>query len=269
MPELPEVETIVRDLRKNVTGSEIKAVRFLNNSVWRNAKPESRTLIGRKIEEVGRKGKHILIHLSGGRTLVVHLKMTGRLTYEGGGSPVAKHTHLILILNGGEMRFNDIRRFGYLDLAKSSQLDDMDYLRQLGPDPLMISEQEFTEIVRGRRKMIKALLLDQNVVSGLGNIYSDEALFAAGIYPARVSSRISKVRAGRLHHVIVKVLKAAIRARGSSVDDYVDGSGKRGSFQNYLKVYGRGGEPCVKCGTTIKRRVIGSRSAHFCPRCQR
>ncbi len=269
MPELPEVETIVRDLSRSVTGSRINKVHILNSTIWRNRRPSARTLIGRQIEGIGRKGKHILIHLSGDRTLVVHLKMTGRLTYETDSNPIAKHTHLVLALDNGEVRFNDIRRLGYLDLVKSSKLENVDFLKQLGPDPLRISEKEFTEIVRGRSKMIKALLLDQNVISGLGNIYSDEALFAAGIHPARVSSRISKVRASRLHRAISEVLRAAISARGSSVDDYVDGSGKQGSFQNYLKVYGRGGEPCVKCGTTIERRTIGSRSAHFCPRCQR
>lgn len=269
MPELPEVETIVRDLRKNATGSEITKVHFLNDTIWRNGRQSACTLTGRKIEQIGRKGKHILLHLSGDRTLVVHLKMTGRLTYDTRSKPVTKHTHFVLVLDKGEIRFNDIRRFGYLDLVKSSQLDDIDYLKQLGPDPLMISQREFTEIVRGRKKMIKALLLDQNVISGLGNIYSDEALFAAGIHPARVSSRVSRARTGRLHRAVVDVLKAAIKARGSSVDDYVDGSGKRGYYQNHLKVYGRGGEPCIKCGTPIRRRTIGSRSAHFCPRCQR
>lgn len=269
MPELPEVETIVRDLRKSVVGSEIRKVLFLNNTIWRSRRPTARSLAGRRIEEIGRKGKHILIHLSGDRTLIVHLKMTGRLIFDAECNPITKHTHLVLALDNGEVRFNDIRRFGYLDLVKSSRLDDVNYLKQLGPDPLKISERDFTEVVRSRNKMIKALLLDQNVIAGLGNIYSDEALFVAGIHPARVSSRISKVRAGRLHRAVVAVLKAAIRARGSSVDDYVDGSGKRGSFQNHLNVYGRGGEPCVKCGTSIKRRIIGSRTAHFCPRCQR
>lgn len=269
MPELPEVETIVRDLRNGLAGDEIRKVRFLNDSVWRNGRPKARALTGRRIVDIERKGKHILIHLSGGRTLVVHLKMTGRLTYESRRSPVTKHTHLALILGDGEIRFNDVRRFGYLDLVKSSELEQIDYLSRLGPDPLTISEEEFSGIVRGRKRMIKALLLDQNVISGLGNIYSDEALFAAGIHPARVSSRIGRERLGRLHGAIGDILRAAIVARGSSVDDYVDGSGKPGFFQTFLKVYGRNGRPCVNCGRPIKRRTIGGRSAHFCPRCQR
>jgi formamidopyrimidine-DNA glycosylase len=269
MPELPEVETIVRDLRGQVVGEGIRGVSFLNGSIWRNGKPSARSLIHKKIESIERIGKNILIHLSGNRTLVVHLKMTGRLTFEDSRTPLAKHTHLAIKLDNGELRFNDVRRFGYLDLVKSSKLDEVDYLARLGPDPLLISENEFVGIIRPKRRIIKSLLLDQSVISGLGNIYTDEALFRAGIHPLRISSGISRKRIVRLHHVIVEVLKAAIEARGSSVADYVDGSGRPGFYKDSHRVYGREGQPCLRCGRPIKREIIGSRSAHFCPRCQR
>ena len=199
MPELPEVETIVRDLRERVVGVGIQGVSFLNGSVWRNGKPSSRSLIRKKIENIERMGKNILIHLSNKRTLVVHLKMTGRLTFEDSKAPLVKHTHFAVKLDNGELRYNDVRRFGYLDLVESSKLDKINYLAQLGPDPLLISENEFIRVIRSKRRIIKSLLLNQNVISGLGNIYTDEALFRAGIHPRRISSGISKKRIVRLH----------------------------------------------------------------------
>jgi formamidopyrimidine-DNA glycosylase len=269
MPELPEVETIVGDLKKRIVGAGIQRVSFLNGSVWRNGKPSSRYLIGKSIEDIERMGKNILIHLSNNRTLVVHLKMTGRLTFEDSGAPLVKHTHLAIKLDNGEIRFNDVRRFGYLDLVESSRLDRIDYLARLGPDPLLISENEFIGIIRSKRRIIKSLLLDQSVISGLGNIYTDEALFLAGIHPRRISSGLSRKRIGRLHQAIVEILKAAIEGRGSSVGDYVDGSGLPGFYQERHMVYGREGQPCFRCSRPIKREVIGSRSAHYCTRCQR
>lgn len=269
MPELPEVETIVRDLKERVIGAGIQRVDFLNRSVWRNGKPLSRSLIRKRITNIERIGKNILIHLSNNRTLVIHLKMTGRLTFEDSRTPLAKHTHFVIRLDNGELRYNDVRRFGYLDLVESSKLDGVDYLARLGPDPLLISEYDFVRIIRSKRRIIKSLLLDQSIISGLGNIYTDEALFLARMHPRRISSSLSRKRIARLHHVIVEVLKAAIEARGSSIADYVDGSGKPGLYKDSHKVYGREGQPCFQCSRHIKREVIGSRSAHFCTRCQR
>jgi len=269
MPELPEVETIVRDLKERVIGAGIQGVSFLNRSVWRNGKPLSRSLIRKKIENIERMGKNILIHLSNKRTLVIHLKMTGRLTFEDSGAPLVKHTHFAMKLDNGELRYNDVRRFGYLDLVESSKLDKIDYLAQLGPDPLLLSENEFIRIIRSKRRIMKSLLLDQGIISGLGNIYTDEALFRAGTHPRRISSGVSRKRIRRLHHAIVEVLRNAIEARGSSIGDYVDGSGMPGFYRDFHKVYGRQGQACFRCGRLIKREIIGSRSAHFCPRCQR
>ena len=269
MPELPEVETIVRDLKERVIGAGIRGVDFLNGSVWRNGKPLSRSLIRKRITNIERMGKNILIHLSNNRTLVIHLKMTGRLTFEDSRTPLAKHTHFAIRLDNGELRYSDVRRFGYLDLVESSKLDRVDYLAQLGPDPLRISENEFITIIRSKRRIIKSLLLDQSVIAGLGNIYTDEALFRAGIHPRRISSSLSRKRVGRLHEAIVEILKAAIEGRGSSVGDYVDGSGRPGFYKESHNVYGREGKPCFQCSRHIKREIIGSRSAHFCTRCQR
>lgn len=268
MPELPEVETIVRDLKERVIGARIQGVRISNGSVWRNGQPSPRSLIRRKIQNIERMGKNILVHLSNNRTLVIHLKMTGRLTFEGSRTPLAKHTHFAVRLDNGELHYNDIRRFGYLDLVESSKLDKIDYLAHLGPDPLLISENEFIGIIRSRSRIIKSLLLDQKVISGLGNIYTDETLFRAGIHPRRISSGLSRKRVGRLHQAIVDILKAAIEGRGSSVGDYVDGSGLPGFYQERHLVYGREGQPCFQCSRHIKREIIGSRSAHFCTRCQ-
>jgi formamidopyrimidine-DNA glycosylase len=269
MPELPEVETIVRDLRQDIVGQTIIKARFLTRSVWYDT-PPSPSKIKSDINAINRRGKNILISLSNGHILAIHLKMTGRLTFENGNPLIKKHTHFIMDLaSGAQVRFNDIRRFGYLDLFKKSEIEKRPYLAALGPDALVISRDDFIKIIQAKKRIIKSLLLDQKVIAGLGNIYSDEALFYSGIHPRAISSGINKVKAIRLYVSVVNVLNRAIDSRGSSIDDYVDGRGAKGSFQNSHMVYGREGEPCKKCGRPIVREVIGSRSAHYCPRCQR
>jgi formamidopyrimidine-DNA glycosylase len=195
--------------------------------------------------------------------------MTGRLNRFDPRTEPEKHTHLIIKFDDFDIRFNDIRRFGFVDYAPDGRLRDVTYLNKLGPDPFELDEKRFVDIIKSRKRIIKPLLLDQEVISGLGNIYSDEALFKAGIKPLSNSFRISKSRIERLYHAVIEVLNDAINARGSSISDYVDGWGTRGNYQNYHSVYGRDGQPCPKCGTKIKRVVLGGRSAHFCPRCQR
>jgi formamidopyrimidine-DNA glycosylase len=269
MPELPEVETIVRDLRGDIIGRRITAVEFLTRSVWRAGVPTVKSLAGGEIERLERKGKNILIFLSNGYVLIVHLKMTGRLTFEAPSAPIKKHTHFIMKFNDSELRFNDVRRFGYLDLVREGKLDMAPYLAKLGPDALTISRNEFIDLVRSKHKIIKALLMDQNVISGMGNIYTDEALFKAGIYPKRVSSSLSVARTGRLHEAMVETLELAISSRGSTIDNFVGGRGTPGSFQNHHLVYGREGKPCPRCGRRIKRTIVGGRSTHYCPHCQR
>jgi formamidopyrimidine-DNA glycosylase len=269
MPELPEVETIVRDLRQEIAGRTIKRVKFLNKDVWRRESPPRARMVGASIESLERRGKNILIHLSNGQTMIVHLMMTGRLTWEQSETKLRKHTHLVIDLDFGQLRFNDTRRFGYLDLAASKEIGELDYLESLGPDALVISKNDFVRLVRSRKRIIKSMLLDQRFISGLGNIYTDEALFLAGIHPRRVSSSLSIERTGRLHSAMIKVLNEAIESRGSSVDNYVDGRGQKGSFQSKHLVYGREDKPCFVCGKAIRRQTIGSRSSHYCPRCQR
>lgn len=269
MPELPEVETIVRDLRQDIVGRTIMAVRFLNRTIWRRGAPAKRLLIGARISSLERRGKNILIILSNGRVMIVHLKMTGRLTYQGSSDQMRKHTHLVIDLDFGQIRFNDTRRFGYLDLVRPDEIDRLDYLSVLGPDALFISREDFVMMVRSKKRIIKSLLLDQSILAGMGNIYSDEALFVAGINPRRVSASLSRERAGRLHQAMIAVLNKAIGARGSSMNDYVDARGEKGSYQDQRLVYGREGQPCKKCGRKIKRETIGSRSSHFCASCQR
>src|SRR4030067_526940 len=173
MPELPEVETIVRELRHDIIGRTIVAVRFLNRSIWRRGAPAKKHLIGASISSLERRGKNILVTLSNGRVMIVHLKMTGRLTYQGPNDRIRKHTHLVIDLDSGQIRFNDTRRFGYLDLVAPEQLDTLDYLSILGPDALFISREDFVTMVRSKTRIIKSLLLDQSILAGMGNIYSD------------------------------------------------------------------------------------------------
>jgi formamidopyrimidine-DNA glycosylase len=251
MPELPEVETIVCDLREDIVGRKITGARFLTRSVWRARVPSAKLLVGSTIDRLERKGKNILISLSNKRVLIVHLKMTGRLTVEVAATLLKKHTHFIMVLDDSELRFNDIRRFGYLDLVKKDEIEEVPYLARLGPDALKISRNEFIGLVRSKKRIIKALLLDQNTISGMGNIYTDEALFRAGVHPKKISSSLSIARAGRLHQAMIETLNLALVARGSTIDNYVGGRGTPGSFQNQHLVYGREGKPCMTCGRSI------------------
>lgn len=269
MPELPEVQTIINDLKKKIIGRKIIDIRTITKSIWRNGPPPQRKIVGAKVSNIERKGKYILIRLSCGRTLVTHLKMTGRYTIESKGKIKNKHTHCVFVFDEFELHFSDVRRFGFLDLIGISDINSTKYLIKIGPDPFEINKGEFIRLIQSKKRIIKPLLMDQTVISGLGNIYADEALFRAGIHPRKNSSKISKVRAGNLYGSIIEILDNAIRARGSSVSDYVDGSGRRGGYQHEHLVYGKEGEPCPKCGRAIKREKIGGRSAHYCTRCQR
>ena len=269
MPELPEVQTVVNDLNKSIKGLTVKNVQLSNKLIWRDKRSRKTVLHDKKILKVIRKGKNILINLSGNNSLIVHLKMTGKLIFIKKINQYPKHTHFAAKLSSGYLYFNDIRRFGYLDLVKTDRLDGLPYLKSLGPDPFELDVAEFTALIKSKSRMIKPLLMDQTVIAGLGNIYADESLFAAKIHPKKLSSRISKKKLETLFNKIVRILDQAIKARGSSVSDYVDGSGSAGSFQLSHKVYGHEGEPCPACNGKIIREAIGGRSAHYCPRCQR
>ncbi|MBC7104555.1 MAG: bifunctional DNA-formamidopyrimidine glycosylase/DNA-(apurinic or apyrimidinic site) lyase [Firmicutes bacterium] len=271
MPELPEVETIRRTLAPLLVGRTITACRVSLPKVLDHRDPDSfvGAVVGRKIEDLTRRGKYLLFHLSGGRVLVVHLRMTGRLIYhppEVGPEEPVKHTHVIFGLeDGATLHYVDPRRFGRLRLAPApARLDS------LGPEPLDggFSPEVFRRHLSGRRRRIKALLLDQAFLAGLGNIYADEALYRARIHPERPADRLTAREARALYRAIREVLDEAIRYRGTSIVDYVDGRGRPGEFQLRLNVYGRGGEPCPACGTPIARTRVASRGTYFCPRCQ-
>ncbi len=273
MPELPEVETVVRCLRPLLEGRQIKTGKVLCPSMlWKNPAVFLRKIRRQVITDLQRKGKYILCHLSSGDLLVIHLGMSGRLYCAEHQTPLAKHTHLILFLADStqELRFEDPRRFGKVLLLGARDKSTCPQLESLGPDPLQISSQEFCQALASRKREIKALLLDQHFLCGIGNIYSDEALFLSRLHPRQPAHRIPRPQAKRLHQAIRQVLTRAIRAGGSSIRDYVDGLRRPGQFQLQYNVYGRTGEPCRKedCCAAILRITAGGRSAHFCPRCQ-
>jgi len=272
MPELPEVETVVRGLKDTILEKTIASVDIRSSKIAEDNFPHwERTLKGKTFINIRRRGKNILIDLSGNYTLWVHLKMTGHLYYMPSNSEINKHDLLIFDLknNGNHLRFNDYRRFGRVRLIKTDQIMKQKGLVELGPEPLEISAGDFINLLRSKSRMIKPALLDQTILAGLGNIYADETLYLARIHPQKQTDRIAPRKLAELHGHIQSMLKKAIKLMGTSVDTYAGVNGQPGGFQKYLKVYGREGEPCFRCGTGITRKKIGSRSAHFCPHCQR
>jgi formamidopyrimidine-DNA glycosylase len=274
MPELPEVETVANGVNQRVRGEVIE-------SVWLGSKPEpfktdaaemAEALTGRRIDRVYRVGKHIVFDLTGedgeaGPQWIVHVGMTGRLLVSAASVPVPAHTHAILRLGSGrEVRFVDARRFGRLAVHWRASGNGFG---GSGKEPLTISIEEFTEVFRRRKTSIKAALLNQKLLHGVGNIYADESLFRAGIRPTRMAGRLTKDQLKRLHGALQVVLKHAIELGGSSVSDYVDADGVKGFFQLEHRVYLRGGEPCLVCGTPIRRTVLGGRGTHYCSNCQK
>jgi formamidopyrimidine-DNA glycosylase len=263
MPELPEVETVVRSIRPLV-GRRIVAAEFRNLRVLRGGDPDamSARLAGRKITAIKRYGKFIVASLGGGGYLMVHLGMTGRLLLGGG---AGKHTHAIFTFDRGMLLYDDSRQFGCIELSEEFPRR----VARLGPEPLEVEFDEFASAMKKRKTRIKSLLLNQTFLRGLGNIYADEALFRAGIHPEALASRIKADRARKLYDAIIAVLTEAIAAGGSSISDYVDAEGRKGFFQISHRVYQRTGEPCVTCKTPIRRVIVTQRSSHFCPKCQR
>lgn len=287
VPELPEVETIARGLAKRVCGDTIQSV-WIGSRTQPLKSPAAmivRALVGKRITRVGRAGKHIVLDLEGGaerlakresraRTAtgqaaplraqwIVHLGMTGRLMVVDPAAEIVKHTHLIAMLaSGRELRFIDPRMFGKLSVHTSG-------FDPGGIEPLEVGEETFYTLFRGRKTPIKSALLNQKLLRGVGNIYADEALFRAGIRPRRRAANIARQQFVALHRAVQEVLREAIALGGSSISDYVDADGEEGFFQLQLRVYGREGEPCTVCRTEIKRVVLGGRSSHYCPKCQK
>ena len=276
MPELPEVETVVRGLRAALPGRTIVAVRLGKTDFIDDPVAVEQLLPGSRISSVERFGKYIRLQLTPrkrhvrqneGRHLVVHLGMTGRLVVVAANQPCLAHTHGFFALDDGrELRYTDPRRFGRMLIVPDSELAA--FCGRLGEDPLRISLPALTERLAGRRAKIKALLLDQRVVCGVGNIYADESLWLARIHPARLAARLSAAEVSRLRQAMRTVLRAAIRMRGSSISNFVDSDGNPGSYQGRHRVYHRHGRPCARCGTPIRRILIAGRSSHFCPKCQ-
>ncbi|MBI5266055.1 MAG: bifunctional DNA-formamidopyrimidine glycosylase/DNA-(apurinic or apyrimidinic site) lyase [candidate division Zixibacteria bacterium] len=290
MPELPEVETVCRGLRDTVIGKRILGVTVnapaASIVVSRQVQPQdfAPALFDRTILTVNRRGKNILIGLSGGVTLWVHLKMTGHFFYEKQMPTPDKHDLVVFQLSQPEdrdltarkgnpvpsyLRFNDYRRFGRLRLYTDDELWQQKGLKELGPEPLEISAKDFVTLAHRRPRQLKAALLDQSFIAGVGNIYADESLWAASLHPKRLTSKVPAKQLAELHRHIQRLLRLAIRRNGTSVDSYSNVNGEAGSFQRYLKVYGREGEPCRRCGGKIVRKKLGARSAHYCPGCQR
>jgi formamidopyrimidine-DNA glycosylase len=262
MPELPEVETVARALRPRLAGRRIRRVQILSRRIVSGPAEEfAARLCGRRIRGLRRRGKFLLAELEGA-VLAIHLGMTGSLRWNAAPGP---HTRAIFFLDRGRLVFDDLRQFGRLEASEQAPAR----LAGLGPEALEISAQELRRRLRGRRAALKALLLDQRILAGLGNIYADEALFRARIHPCAAPARLSAARLRRLHQAIREVLQEAIRAGGSSVSDYVDPDGDPGRFQFEHRVYRRTGLPCPRCGALIRRLRVAQRSTHYCPRCQR
>jgi formamidopyrimidine-DNA glycosylase len=279
MPELPEVETIARGVDARVRGDRIAEAWFGRHREPFKTPPaaQAKGLEGRRVLAVRRAGKHIVCDLASGDGAVqqsasvdaqwiVHLGMTGRLLVTTPEAPVAPHTHVRLRMESGrELRFVDPRRFGRLEFR---DLNRCEGFGAPGAEPLKIGKMEFAALFRGRRTPVKAALLNQALLAGVGNIYADESLYRAGIRPRRHAGRLTAAELERLRKALREVLEHAIRLGGSSVSDYVDAEGVRGFFQLEHRVYQRTGEPCRRCGTAIRRVVVAGRSTHYCPLCQ-
>jgi formamidopyrimidine-DNA glycosylase len=274
MPELPEVETVRRGLLLSLPGEVISKVEILRpDSIgYPEAKQFARSLPGHSFEDIARRGKYLLISLSKGAGLAVHLRMSGRLLFMKRASPVSKFSRVRLLLaSGGELRFEDMRVFGRLWYIPSGSTFEsvIPSLAELGVEPLdHLDGRLLMELYRNKTQAIKSALLDQRLIAGIGNIYADESLFRAGIHPQTKAGSIVLSQAERLVREIKLVLSKAIALGGSSVRDYTDSSGVNGNYQNDAGVYGRTGKPCLTCGQPVERIKLAGRSTHFCPKCQ-
>jgi formamidopyrimidine-DNA glycosylase len=274
MPELPEVETIRRDLEGKICGRRFTAVRIPPDS----GKPVPvlkgideadfrEGVVGARVDGVSRRGKFIVMHLDTDAHLVVHLRMTGALLHRNPDAEPDKYVRAILTLDDGmELRFSDLRKFGGFWLMESTE----EVARGLGPEPLEegFTEDVLVEALKDRKAPVKSIILDQRRIAGIGNIYADEALFAAGIDPRKLGVEITPEEIGRLHRSIRSVLLAGVESRGASFSDYRDANGDSGRMQMLVQVFRRTGKPCYVCGSLIERTKVGGRSTHFCPRCQ-
>jgi formamidopyrimidine-DNA glycosylase len=271
MPELPEVETIKRQLNRKIKGKKIKAVEVrLPHFVKYPLEKFKKIVEGAKIKNINRRAKLLIIELSNGYCLIIHLKLTGQLIFNG---QPTKHTHLIYAFtDGSQLIHNDLRQFGFVKVVPKKELADFLAKEKFGPEPLTkkFTLDLFKELLSKRKgAKIKPLLMDQSFVAGIGNVYSDEILFYAGVRPTRKAGSLKPKEIEKIYQGIKKILPAALSRRGTSADTYVDTEGREGNYIPLLRVYQREGQPCFVCGTKIKRLKMGGRSAHFCPRCQK
>lgn len=272
MPELPEVETIRLTLLPKLVGARIVSGEFLYEKMLLGITVEEfwDRVTGKKINNLKRRGKYLLLELSEGLTIGIHLRMTGQLSVEKTDTQLAKATYFRLLLdNGMELRFRDQRKFGKVFLFEKGKIPPA--LLKIGPEPL---SPEFTAAVfksrLGRRNLaVKKALLNQEIIAGIGNIYADEALFVAGIHPARPVNSLTEAEVDALYHAVRQVLSEGIESHGTTFRDYRDGEGRPGSYQDRLRVYGQKGKPCPNCGGIIVKMIYGGRGTHFCPLCQK
>ena len=271
MPELPEVETIRRDLEPLVAGRRITGVEVDPATIHLLAGAPIETLranlVGRTVTAIGRRGKYLMFSLDDGRVFVVHLRMTGRLVWRSHDAPVEQFQRAVIELdNGYDLRWADLRKFGTWRLHESVA----EVIGKLGPEPIddSLTLKEFRARLANRTAPVKAVLLDQRRFAGLGNIYVDEALYEARIRPDTPAGKVSPAATKRLFASSRSVLERGIENRGASFKDYVDGQGEKGSQHMHVQVFRRTGKPCYRCGSTIQRTVVGGRATHFCPRCQ-
>lgn len=281
MPELPEVETVARGLRQAVLGRRILSVTLGKTDFIDDPVALEQHLPGRRIEAVERYGKFMLLRLSPGVTtsgdsgddgakqasLLVHLGMTGQMSPSPAEEPPEKHTHVCMLLDDGrELRYTDARRFGRI--AYLTEVPLAEELTRFGADPLEISKEDFAKRIRERRARIKALLLDQGVLRGVGNIYADESLWRAKIHPAQIGAKLSRKQSETLWRALQEILRKAIVMRGSSISDFLDAEGEPGEYQRRHRAYGREGKACHRCKSVIRRGIVAGRSSYFCPKCQ-
>ena len=272
MPELPEVETIVRDLRPLLIERHFTHLTLSDQALRQPWQPEwSAQVLGGAIQSIRRRGKWMILNLASGRRLVVHLGMTGQLTVTSSALPLEDHTHLVFTLDGGleQLRYRDIRRFGGITLYADEATTEAFLNDTLGPEPFDLNPATFQHGVQATARCLKAVLLDQHIVAGVGNIYADESLHTACLHPSQLGRATTSAECVRLQSAIVEVLTRAIERRGSSIRNYVGGSGLRGGYQEEFRAYGRTGQPCPRCDTAIEVVRLAGRSSHYCPRCQR
>jgi formamidopyrimidine-DNA glycosylase len=273
MPELPEVETVARGLREVLPGRRVVSVRLGKTDFIDDPAALEQDLPGGTFARIRRLGKYLLLDLEPRRTpaeetsLLIHLGMTGKISVCPPETPVDLHTHVFLALDDGrELRYNDVRRFGRMALLANGAHEHV--LGGLGVEPLEVSEAEFRKRIQARKSRIKAVLLNQSVLRGIGNIYADESLWRAKIHPEKIGARLQDDELRRLHRAVQHILRQAIRLRGSSISDYVDLDGGRGEFQQKHRAYQHDGKKCFRCSTIIRRIIVAGRSTHFCPECQ-